>query len=110
MNGTIVTGLSAVQRAGPPRPGRAPAQVPGRSSSGAGHLSGRGPGQPLHGADPAGGAERLPGAACEPAPVPVNAPGMALPSRPQPAGMDARQWVPPDPEILRRVRAALARL
>ncbi len=109
MNGTT-TGLSPVQRAGPPRLGRVPAQVPGRSSSGAGHLADRGSVQPLHGADPVGGAERLPGAACGPAPVLVNAPGMALPSRPQPAGVDARRWVPPDPEILRRVRAALARL
>ena len=46
----------------------------------------------------------------EPAPAPDNAPGTALPRRPQPAGMDARQWTPPDPEVLQRVKAALARL
>ncbi len=49
-------------------------------------------------------------AACEPAPTPVSAPGTALPLRPQSAGVDARQWLPPDPEILRRVKAALTRL
>lgn len=42
--------------------------------------------------------------------VPAGAPGKALPLRPRPAGVNARQWVPPDPEILLRVKAALARL
>ena len=55
-------------------------------------------------------ATSLPQAACEPAPTPVSAPGTALPLRPQSAGADARQWPPPDPEILRRVKTALTRL
>jgi hypothetical protein len=49
-------------------------------------------------------------AACALAAVPAGAPGMALPLRPQRAGVAARHWAPPDPEILRRVKAALARL
>ena len=48
-------------------------------------------------------------AACALAAVPACAPGVGLPLRPQRAGVNARQWVPPDPEILRRVKAALAR-
>jgi hypothetical protein len=42
--------------------------------------------------------------------VPAGAPGAGLPLRPQRAGVNAKRWVPPDPEILRRVKAALARL
>lgn len=34
----------------------------------------------------------------------------ALPSRPAPTGVRAAAWVPPDPETLRRVKAALDRL
>ena len=41
---------------------------------------------------------------------PVSALGTALPLRPQSAGVDARQWPQPDPEILRRVKTALTRL
>ena len=41
--------------------------------------------------------------------VPAGSPGMELPLRPQRAVVNARRWVPPDPEILRRVKAALAR-
>lgn len=48
-------------------------------------------------------------AACAPTAVPAGAPGAGLPLRPQRAGVNARQWVPPDPDILRRVKAALAR-
>ena len=48
-------------------------------------------------------------AACELAAVPAGAPGKGLPVRPQRAGVNAKRWVPPDPEILRRVKAALAR-
>jgi len=48
-------------------------------------------------------------AACERTAVPAGAPGAGLPLRPQRAGVNARRWVPPDPEILRRVKAALAR-
>ena len=55
-------------------------------------------------------ATSLPEAACESAPTSVAAAGTALPLRPQSAGVDARQWLPPDPEILRRVKAALNRL
>ena len=55
-------------------------------------------------------ATSLPQAACELALTPVSAPGTALPLRPQSAGVDARLWLPPDPEILRRVKAALTRL
>jgi hypothetical protein len=47
--------------------------------------------------------------ACALAAVPAGAPGVGLPLRPQRAGVDARRWVPPDAEILRRVKAALAR-
>jgi anti-sigma regulatory factor (Ser/Thr protein kinase) len=57
-----------------------------------------------------GSAASLPGVDCESASVPVSAPGTALPLRPQPTGMDVKQWVSPDPEILRRVKAALTRL
>jgi hypothetical protein len=35
---------------------------------------------------------------------------VALLRRPQAARVDAEQWVPADPEILRRVKAALTRL
>ena len=49
-------------------------------------------------------------AACALAAVPAGAPGMTLPLRPQRAGVNAKHWIPPDPEILRRVKAALARL
>jgi len=52
-----------------------------------------------------------PEAACESASAPDSAPGPALPRRPQavrPVG--AGQWVPPEPEVLQRVKAALARL
>ena len=48
-------------------------------------------------------------AACELTAVPAGGPGKGLPLRPQRAGVNARRWVPPDPEILRRVKAALAR-
>lgn len=48
-------------------------------------------------------------AACELTAVPAGAPGVGLPLRPQRAGVNARRWVPPGPEILRRVKAALAR-
>lgn len=34
----------------------------------------------------------------------------AQPSRPAPIGVRAAAWVPPDPETLRRVKAALDRL
>lgn len=37
-------------------------------------------------------------------------PARGLPLRPQRAGANARQWVPPDPEIQRRIKAALARI
>jgi len=47
-------------------------------------------------------------AACELTTVPAGAPGKGLPVRPQRAGVNATRWVPPDPEILRRVKAALA--
>lgn len=57
-----------------------------------------------------GSAACPPEAACEPAPVPESAPGWVLPLRPQPARVAVRRRVPADPEILRRVRAALARL
>ncbi len=49
-------------------------------------------------------------AACALTAAPAGAPGKGLPLRPQRVGANARQWVPPDPEILRRVKAALARL
>ena len=52
-----------------------------------------------------------PKAASEPAPVPDSAPAMALPRRPQQAGAaGATHRVPADPEILRRVKTAQARL
>jgi hypothetical protein len=57
-----------------------------------------------------GSAACQPEAAREPAPVPESAPGLALPLRPQPARVATRLRVPAGPEILRRVRAALARL
>jgi len=56
------------------------------------------------------GAACPPGGACEPAPVPVSAHGLALPLRPQPARVATGRWVPADLEVLRRVRAALAGL
>jgi hypothetical protein len=46
----------------------------------------------------------------EPMPAEVSVPAPALPSRPLPAGVHAAKWVPPDPETLRRVKAALDRL
>jgi hypothetical protein len=57
-----------------------------------------------------GSAACPPETGCEPAPVPVSAPGLALPLRPQPCRVATGRWVPADPEILRRVRGALARL
>ena len=48
-------------------------------------------------------------AACKLPSVPASGPGKGLPVRPQRAGVNAKRWVPPDPEILRRVKAALAR-
>jgi hypothetical protein len=42
--------------------------------------------------------------------VPAGGPGTGLPLRPQRPVVNARRWGPPDPEILRRVKAALARL
>ena len=47
---------------------------------------------------------------CELAPPAAGVPAAALPARPLPAGVGAKKWVPSDPEILRRVRAALDRL
>jgi hypothetical protein len=52
-------------------------------------------------------AAHLPEAVHEPVPAPVSAPGTTLPLRPQPARAGARYRVPADPEILRRVKAAL---
>jgi hypothetical protein len=52
----------------------------------------------------------LPEAVAEPVPAPVSAPGTTLPLRPQAARTGTRHWVPTDPEILRRVKAALTRL
>jgi hypothetical protein len=49
-------------------------------------------------------------AACALTDAPAGAPGKGLPLRSQRAGANAKRWVPPDPEILRRVKAALARL
>jgi hypothetical protein len=48
--------------------------------------------------------------ACELAPPVAGVPAAALPARPLPAGVRAGKWIPSDPEILRRVRAALDRL
>jgi len=48
--------------------------------------------------------------AAEPVPAEVSVPVPALPSRPAPTGVRAAAWVPPDPETLRRVKAALDRL
>ena len=48
--------------------------------------------------------------AAEPVPAEVSMPVPALPSRSAPAGVRAVAWVPPDPETLRRVKAALDRL
>lgn len=77
----------------------------------------RGTNHPGEGASPAmsspashGSAAGPPQAASRPAPAPVNAPGPALPRRPQTAGPDARQRMPTDLGILRRVRATLTRL
>jgi hypothetical protein len=44
------------------------------------------------------------------APAEVGMPAPALPPRPVPAGVHAAKWVPPNPETLRRVKAALDRL
>jgi|HubBroStandDraft_4_1064222.scaffolds.fasta_scaffold519040_1 hypothetical protein len=46
----------------------------------------------------------------ESVPVEVGTPVPALPSRPASAGVRAAAWSPPDPETLRRVKAALDRL
>ena len=46
----------------------------------------------------------------EPVPAEVSMPVPALPFRPAPTGVRAAAWVPPDPETLRRVKAALDRL
>jgi len=68
-------------------------------------------GAPLAMSSPASHASpACPPEAAEPPPVPVSAPGMALPLRPRPARATATQWAPADPEILRRVKAALDRL
>jgi hypothetical protein len=48
--------------------------------------------------------------AAEPVLAEVSMPVPALPSRPAPTRMCAAAWVPPDPETLRRVKAALDRL
>lgn len=42
--------------------------------------------------------------------TPVLASSAALPSRPRPDAVGARNWMPVDPDILRRVRSALDRL
>ena len=42
--------------------------------------------------------------------TPVLASAAALPSRTRPDAVGVRNWVPVDPEILRRVRSALDRL
>jgi hypothetical protein len=47
---------------------------------------------------------------CELAPPAVGVPAAVLPARPLTAGVRATKRVPSDPEILRRVRAALDRL
>lgn len=46
----------------------------------------------------------------EPIPAEARMPVPALPLRSAPAGVRAAAWVPPDPETLRRVKAALDRL
>jgi hypothetical protein len=46
----------------------------------------------------------------EPLPAEVSMPVPALPFRPAPTRVRAAGWVPPDPEMLRRVKAALDRL
>lgn len=46
----------------------------------------------------------------EPVLVEVSMPVLALSSRPAPTGVRAAAWVPPGPERLRRVKAALDRL
>jgi len=51
-----------------------------------------------------------PEAGAGPPPVPVSAPGMALPLKPRPDQAAAAHRAPADPEILRRVEAALTRL
>jgi hypothetical protein len=48
--------------------------------------------------------------AAEPVPADVSMPVPALPSRAAPTGVHVAAWVPPDPETLRRVKAALDRL
>jgi len=78
---------------------------------------GHGPGHPGEGAPPAmsGPASHTspacpPQAGAGPPPVPVSAPGMALPLRPRPDQATAAHRAPADTEILRRVKAALNRL
>lgn len=78
---------------------------------------GHGLGHPGEGAPPAmsGPASHTspacpPEAGAGPPPVPVSAPGMALPLRPRPDQATATHWAPADTEILRRVKAALSRL
>jgi hypothetical protein len=48
--------------------------------------------------------------AAEPVLSEVSMPVPALPSRPPSTEVRAAAWVPPDPETLRRVKAALGRL
>ena len=48
--------------------------------------------------------------AAEPVPAEVSMPVPVLPFRPAPTGVRAAAWVSPDPETLRRVKAALDRL
>jgi anti-sigma regulatory factor (Ser/Thr protein kinase) len=65
---------------------------------------------PMSSPAPYSSTQHRPQAACAPAPGQASAPGMALPLRQQPAKADAKRWVPADPEILQRVKAALTRL
>lgn len=44
------------------------------------------------------------------APVAASSAITGLPSRPAPGAVNARKWVPVDPEILRRVKSALDEL
>ena len=81
----------------------------GNHEHGADHLS-DGASPVMSGPASHGTTAYLPQAVCEPTPVPVSEPGMTLPLRPEPAGVEAKRWIPPDPEILERVRAALTRL
>ncbi len=78
---------------------------------------GHGPGHPGEGAPPAmsGPAPHTspacpPQACAGPPPVPVSAPGTALPLRPRPDQATATHRAPADMEILQRVKAALNRL